>query len=456
VSRYRIRLPGPHLPIVALRFDLGGGHVLRNVSVYEPRLAGTEAAPVLLGSGRLQRVVQGALAASSLDVTIRPPIEPQLDLVVDDGDNPPLEVQGVSAVFAEQPWIYFESSGEALVARYGARRLAAPRYDLEAVRDSLRTTIDNVMMAAWGDSQAAAPTDTAQASTYSASTVGATVDASKFNYSRTLPSGDAGLVMVPFDAPLLAHSAGLTGAFGDVRVINSSDQQVPYLLERVSEPLSLALTVTKLDHPPASVEAQPGRRSVYRIDWPFEHLPPPRLVITTSARVFERTITVAAEREADRYHRDRWLDRLARDNWAHVDQDTPATDLTVPLPPIDSKALLVIVDEGDNMPLPLTAARLLLPAYRLRFFRERSQSLRLVYGNADLTPPRYDLTLLAPQVLGVTATEIAAGDELPPHAAASLPALVSPRLFWAALVVAVVVLLGLIVRLLKKEQPVSS
>jgi hypothetical protein len=29
-------------------------------------------------------------------------------------------------------------------------------------------------------------------------------------------------------------------------------------------------------------------------------------------------------------------------------------------------------------------------------------------------------------------------------------------LFWAALVVAVVVLLGLIVRLLKKEQPVSS
>ena len=457
VSRYRVRLPGPHLPIVALRFDLGGGHVMRNVSVYEPRLAGTEAAPVLLGTGRLQRVVQGSLVASSLDITIRPPVEPQLDLVVDDGDNPPLEVQGISAVFAEQPWIYFESGGEALVARYGARRLAAPRYDLEAVRDSLRTTIDNVMMATWGDSHAAtATTDVAQVSTYSASTVGAAVDASKFNYSRTLPAGDAGLVMVPVDAPALAHSAGLTGAFGDVRVLNSSDQQVPYLVERVSEPLSLALTLTKLDHPPASVDVQSGRRSVYRIDWPFERLPAPRLVITTSARVFERTITVAAEREPDRYHRDRWLDRLARDGWAHVDQDTPATDLTVPLPPIDAKELLVIVDEGDNMPLPLTAARLLLPAYRLRFFRERGQSLRLVYGNADLVPPRYDLALLAPQVLGVAATEIAAGDEQPPHAAASLPALVSPRLFWAALVVAVVVLLGLIVRLLKKEQPVSS
>jgi len=454
-SRYRVRLPGPHLPIVALTFTLGGGHVLRDVFVYEPRLAGTEAAPVLLGTGRLQRVVQGTLAASSLDVAIRPPLEPQLDLVVENGDNPPLELEGISAVFSEQPWIYFESAGTSLVARYGARRLAAPRYDLEAVRDSLRTTIDNVTLAAWGDVHAAAPENVVPAATPSSvATVGASLDVSQFTYVRTLPPGDPGLVMLPLDAHVLAHSVGVSGAFGDLRVIDSNDQQVPYLVERVSEPLSLDLTITRLTQPPPSIDVGAGRRSVYRIDWPFERLPSPRLVIATSARVFERTMLVAAEREPNRYHRDRWLEVLARASWAHVDKDTAAGELTLPLSSVDSRELLLVVDEGDDTPLPVTTARLLLPAYRIRFFRERNASLRFVYGNVNMTPPRYDLALLAPEVLGVAATEIAAGDEQSASAAASLPALVSPRLFWVVLVVAVAVLLGLIVRLLKREQPV--
>jgi len=452
-SRYRVRLPGPHLPIVALRFALGGGHVMRDVSVYEPRLAGTEAAPVLLGTGRLQRVVQGALVAASLEVAIRPPVEPQLDLVVEDGDNPALELQGVSAVFAEQPWIYFESGGTALVARYGARRLAAPRYDLEAVRDSLRTTINNVTLATWGDVHALAPESNVPAATPSSvATVGAAVDVSQFTYVRTVPPGDPGLVMLPLDAHVLAHSAGVSGAFGDVRVIDGADQQVPYLVERVAEPLSLDLTIARLTQPPPSVDASSGRRTVYRIEWPFERLPSPRLVIATSARVFERTLVVAVEREPNRYHRDRWLEVLSRARWAHVDKETPAGELTLPLSSVDSKDLLLIVDEGDNMPLPVTAARLLLPAYRVRFFRERNATLRLVYGNVNLSPPRYDLALLAPDVLGVAATEIAAGDEQSDRAGASVPTLVSPRLFWIALVLAVAVLLGLIVRLLKREQ----
>ena len=62
---------------------------------------------------------------------------------------------------------------------------------------------------------------------------------------------------------------------------------------------------------------------------PFERLPSPRLVIATSARVFERTILVAAEREPNRYHRDRWIEVLARASWAHVDKDTASCVLRV-------------------------------------------------------------------------------------------------------------------------------
>ena len=53
LSRYRVRLPAPQLPIVALDLDVGsgttGGRVYRQAIVSESRFAGLEAAPVELG-----------------------------------------------------------------------------------------------------------------------------------------------------------------------------------------------------------------------------------------------------------------------------------------------------------------------------------------------------------------------------------------------------------------------
>jgi Protein of unknown function (DUF3999) len=438
-SRYRVRLPGAHLPIVALEFDLGGGHVLREAAAYEARLSGTEAVPVLLGSGTLRRVVQGSLTAASLRLPLSPPVEPQIDLVVDDGDNPPLDVRGVQAIFADLPWIYFESDGIALSARYGNPSLSPPRYDLEAVRDSLR--IDAVADAAWGEPRARTAEDNAAGAAPPLPTIGAPVDPALFKYLRAIPAGDPGFIGLSLDAAVLSHSAGAS-AFADVRVIDASARQVPYLVERASEPLSIDL---RLEPVP------PAKPSVYRVAWPFEHLPSPRLVLTTSARVFQRAITVGVEREADRRHRDPWFEPLAQYAWTHVDQDHPAPALTLPLPSAEAKELFVLVEEGDNTPLPLTSARLLLPAYRLRLFRESGAALRLAYGRPDLAPPRYDLALLAPQLLGVAVTEVAAGGEEASRADSTTVALLSPRLFWGVLGVAVLVLLAMIARLLKRE-----
>jgi len=455
VSRYRLRLPGGHLPIVAITFDLGGGHVLRNVSVYEARLSGTELIPVLLGTTRLQRVVQGSLSASSLDLRLSSsPHEPQLDLVVDDGDNPPLDVRGVSAVFAEQPWIYFETNGSALSARFGNPLLTSqPRYDLEAMREALRTGISKVADATWGETRARSTEEQTSRPAPPLPTIGSAVDASAFNYVRDLPAGEAGLTALSLDAAALAHSAGALGGFADVRVVDAASRQVPYLVERVSEPLSLDLTLAPLQQrPPALARSS---MSVYRITFPFEQLPSTRLVLSTSGRVFKRAITVAVERQPGRHHREAWLETLSNVIWTHVDQDTAAPDVTMQVPSVDTKDLLLIVEEGDNTPLPITNVRLLLPSYRLRFFRESGAQLRLAYGRRDLAPPAYDLALLAPQVLGVTAAEIDASRESASPSASTTAAVVSPRFFWVTLVVAVVVLLGLIGRLLTKEQPTT-
>ena len=74
-------------------------------------------------------------------------------------------------------------------------------------------------------------------------------------------------------------------------------------------------------------------------------------------------------------------------------------------------------------------------------------ALRLLYGREDLQPPRYDLSLLAPKLMGAPATEVKAGPE---SSRADAAPFISPRWFWALLGAAVMVLLGLIVRLAKR------
>jgi hypothetical protein len=446
-SRFHVRLPGGRLPVVALDLDIAGAHVMRDLEVYEARLAGAEAAPALIGRGTLKRVEQGSLAAVALRVPIEAPIEPDLDLVVDDGDNPPLDVRSITAEFAGLPWIYFEAPEGALVARYGNPSLLAPKYDLEAARATVH--IENATEGSWGEPRARTATENAVGSVPPLPTVGAPVDAGMFQFIREIPAGDAGLIAVRLDVAALAHSSGVSSRFGDVRVIDADGKQIPYLVERSSEPLSIELSLQRLSSPPKALASSRASQTVYRMHWPYERLPSPRLVLTTSARVFRRPIQVVVEREADRLRRDPWIETIATTTWVHADQDTPAASLVMSLPSVEAKELLVIVDEGDNSPLPIAGARLLLPAYRMRLFREGGALLRLAYGRTDLAPPSYDLALLAPRVFGVSAADVVPAPEREAVAGGSA-AVISPRLFGAILAAAVIVLLVLIVRLVRK------
>src|SRR4029453_6302520 len=73
--------------------------------------------------------------------------------------------------------------------------------------------------------------------------------------------------------------------------------------------------------------------------------------------------------------------------------------------------LYLLIDEGDNQPLPIDKVTLLVPQYAVRLFRRDNQPLRLLYGRDDLDSPRYDLQLLSGQVLGRTAEDVSAGPE---------------------------------------------
>jgi hypothetical protein len=446
-SRFRIRLPAAHLPIVALDLDVGGAHLFRLAVVEEARLAGDEAVPAQLGRATLRRVLRDGTAAQALRIPLSPPAEAELELAVEDGNNPPLELKSAYAVFAELPWIYFEAPETAIVARYGDVEAAAPRFDLEAMRDAI--DVSALSEATWQPPRTLVESDAA-AGTPALPSAGATIDAAKFRHSRDIAGASGGLMALPLDAAVLSHSRGPAARFADVRIVDRANRQVPYLVERRGEPLSIDAPISvATDKQSAAVGNRPGvHRSVYVIRMPHPRLPPGRLTIETSARIFQRSVQVGVVRQPDRRRRDVWFDQLAASTWRHAEQQTAAPALILPLPTVDASELLLVVDEGDNAPLPIGIARLLLPSYRLRFYPPEKSELRLAYGRDDLPPPRYDLSLLAPQVMGAPAREIIAGPEAG-GGGRETASFISPRVFWVFLAGAVIALLLLIVRLVR-------
>jgi len=443
-SRFRLTLPAARLPIVALELTVRGGHLSRDARVLEAALVGDRAQPQLIGQARLVRVVRDEVAADALRIPVRSPIEPQLDLVVDDGDNPALDLEGVTAVFAELPWIYFEAPAGPITARYGDPKLAAPRYDLEAARASIPAA---PAAAVWRSQPpvtlASEPEGLPMPET------GAAIGVDGFAYVRDIPAGPAGLITIPLDAAVMAHSGLPPRRLKDVRVIDRSGLQVPYLLEQRDEPLMIDARIERRDLP-SGIQAPGSRVSSYIVHLPYNELPNARIVLTTRARVFQRAVTLgtvvpAAERRPAR------LAQQGSATWIHSDQSLAAPSLTFPLPRSDGD-LFLLVDEGDNQPLPIEKVTVLMPAYAVRLFRRPDLPMRLVYGHDTLQSPRYDLQLLAPQLMGRRAEEIAAEPEQPSDAAAAATAqTVPPAVFWSALALAVIVLLGLVVRLMQRE-----
>ncbi|MFL5615926.1 MAG: DUF3999 family protein [Gemmatimonadaceae bacterium] len=433
-SRFRLRLPGAHLPIVAIELAVAGGDILRSARITEGRLDGSTVVPTELGSATLRRSVRDGVAAAQLRIPIAPPSESELELSVDDGSNSPLDATGATAVFAALSFIYFESTGDTLIARYGNDRLVPPRYDLEAERDRVPSLA--LSAAHWGgtgDLAAAAPD-----STVAMPITGATIDVGGFRYTRALPLGTPGLTTLPLDAAALAH-----GSLADTRIATADGHQVPFLVERLDEPLSVALPM------PARItrRGDPGSRTRYRIQLPYSGLPAGRLIVHTDARVFNREVALQMLPSADDDPRARGGPvTLSTTAWRHTDPDQPASALSLELPPVRVAEVTLVIDEGDNAPLPIRDATLLLPAYRLRFFRDAHTPLRLIYGRSDLTPPRYDLALLAPRLLGAPAHDIVPGAE---QEGADVTGVTPTIVFWCALGAAVLVLIVMIARLLR-------
>jgi len=274
---------------------------------------------------------------------------------------------------------------------------------------------------------------------------GPPLETSGFRFQRQLVEGPPGLVTLSLDPAALAHSQGPLRRFADIRIVDQNGAQVPYLLESRQARLTLEIPVTKtVPRVPDLAARGGGAHSFYLINLPYEDLPQPALTLETSELIFLRSLELGVQRSPDRRHKAGWFESLVRTSWQHANPRSAPPPLEITFPSQRGRELLLIVAEGDNQPLPITGARLLLPGWQLRFFRPPG-SLRLVYGRADLAEPQYDVARLTPSAMSGPAREIAA---MPEITVATKTVWLSPRTFWVGLSTAVVVLLGLIVRLI--------
>src|SRR5581483_8900 len=389
-SRYRVALPAAHFPLAALQLAVTNGEVFRTASVFEPKLENAQIVPESLGRATLKRAERFGGVAEEMAVPVTQPESRELEIVVDDANNPPLAITDISAKLRPLPWIVFVSAdGQAVTVRSGDSQLEAPHYDLEASRATLARTPAPLAHFASPASPVSAP----QAETTTiASLRGAVVDRKEYRFARSVPSSAPGVSRLQLDADVLARARNAA----DVRLVNERGEQIPYIVENCAAPLSLKLTM------PSRVAEQ--TKSRYGFTLPYDTLPDgSRIVITTSAHVFDRT--VAFERAADdRHGRDAWLLESAEWKSSVPDSDPPPLVFALPR----AKRVDLIVDERDNAPLPLVSATVEIPSIALRFYHPGTP-LTLLYGNANVAPPQYDLALLAPRVMSEPAAELALG-----------------------------------------------
>lgn len=258
---------------------------------------------------------------------------------------------------------------------------------------------------------------------------GSPIARDQFRVSRKLPEAPAGLTVLLLDAHVLARSNELA----DVRIADAEGRQVPYLVEERAEPLAVKLTVPE--------RTPEGRSSIYRLELPYDTWPNgTRLVLTTRARVFDREVVV---RRVPDNHRNRRAAAIASSPWRSADPELLPPPFEVNVAVRGTRAIEVVVDEGDNAPLPITSAQLLLPSRALRFLHPGTP-LFLLYGNRRASAPRYDLALLAPRLSGKPARELTlpapALDERGDDATGR-------RWFWIGITIAAVVLIAMLLRL---------
>jgi hypothetical protein len=276
---------------------------------------------------------------------------------------------------------------------------------------------------------------------------GAALDTAAWKFRKAVNISSPGVQQIELDAEVVAHAGA---DFADLRVMRGSNQ-VPYIVERtsISRPVEPSVTATN--------DAKNPELSRWIIQLPQANLPLARLTCVAATPLFQRNLRLYEEVTDERgeiSQRD-----LGEANWTQT-PDRKSGEFVLALDQSPQTGTLYLeTQNGDNPPIQLEQFKLYYPVTRILFKAKPDEDLFLYYGNPDASPPNYDLSLVANQLLAADKNiALLAGEEQLRKASWGANEIPSKGgiLFWGVLALVVVVLLVVISRLLPKSfQPPS-
>jgi hypothetical protein len=444
---FTLDVGGKHVPLARLEFVTGEPLFARQVTIATSELRDDTAVERVLASGPIYRIsVDGLPPQARLEVPADFTAPAREVLVhVRNGDSPLLAIDEIRA--QQRPvWLVFRAEPGTYRLLTGNPDIASPAYDLATFASSLRDVAASAAVPGppelnpgyrRSDTLAATPL------------LGAALDPAPWKFRKPVRLATSGVQQLELDVDVLAQAQpGLS----DLRLVRRASQ-VPYLVERPALSRSINLAAA-----PANDPRRPGL-SRWQLSLPRAAAPVNRLVLTSPTVLFQRHLRlfeiVEGERGGATYER-----TLAEADWSRA-PGTAAAACPLPLlAPPTSNTLLLETDNGDNPPLELATVRAVYPVVRLLFKTDyaaaapETDRLALYYGNREVAAPRYDLALVAGQILAAEKNVATLGPEERPRAegwvSTALQGARGGIAFWVGLALVVVVLLVVVARLLPK------
>jgi hypothetical protein len=444
ITRLALDLGAANLTLGSLRIESNEPVFTRPVTLAVPEVSDDGIRERNINDAVIYRVSVKGKNEAHLEIPLELQIQTrELLVLIRNEDSPPISIDAVRAdrrlvrltFFANQPGQYSLLSGNT--------QSAAPRYDLSALSGKLKNVaaIDVVPSALAPNPNYKPPEALA-----TVKLSGAKIDVAKWKFRKLLPLTQNGVQQAELDPELQARSQPDQR---DIRIVRG-EFQLPFILQRtsLSRPINLNAAAANNPKKPAL--------SRWSVKLPQPGMPITRLVCTSPSPLFHRQMRVWEEVSDERG--DKFSAELGSGTWDQT-PNSPKRELVIELNARpQSDALFLETDNGDNPAIELRDFRGYYPVTRVvvKATPDPAQPVWLYYGNPDATAPRYDLTLVASELLKAQRSTVTTGAEenLSPK-----PSVVSQTLtgstryiFWGALALVVIVLLAIMSRFLPKQQ----
>jgi len=441
-TRLTLNLGAANLDVASVKIETDEPLFTRAITLAVPQVAEDSIHEQTVGQGVIYRVaIEGQPPSASLSVPLETRVRSrELILLIRNEDSPPLSISAVRVERRPVYLVFMSRQAGTLHLLTGNRSCAAPRYDLAALGADLKNAaVTPVNISALADN----PDYRAPEALAGLEVAGAALDVSAWKFRKPVKMSGGGAQQVELDLDVLAHAQP---GFADLRLMSGSNQ-VPYIIQRTSISRSLAPIVT------ATNDAKNPKLSRWIIQLPRAGLPLMRLACATQTPLFDRSMSLYEELADERG--DKFRHALGGGSWTQTpERKSKEFSLALDSAP-QSDTLFLETANGDNPPVELEKFTAFYPATRLLFKAKPDDQLFLYYGNPRASSPRYDLSLIANQLLAADKKTASLSGEQQLKKSSWRENEVPGQggiVFWGILAVVVVVLLVIISRLLPKSQ----